>query len=139
VVYAASNAGTVYAVHAATGRSLWRLNIPGWKYHYLAVADGLVFAAVANADAGSLVALNASTGQRLWTAAVPGGPDLGPVPAGNVVYTGSNTGVLDAWQATTGNKVWSYHAGDLIGTKVVVAGGRAYFGSNDHKIYAVAT
>jgi outer membrane protein assembly factor BamB len=139
IVYAPSNAGTIYAVHAATGRPRWQQNIPGSQYLYLTVADGLVFAASASRDSGNLIAFNASTGQRLWTAPVPGGPDLGPVPAGNVVYTGSNTGVLDAWQATTGNKLWSYRAGDSIGTKVVVAGGRAYFGSNDHNVYAVAT
>jgi outer membrane protein assembly factor BamB len=59
--------------------------------------------------------------------------------AGHVVYSGSNNGVLDAWQANTGHHLWSYSGSNQpIASNMVVAGGVAYYGSNDHHVYAVA-
>jgi outer membrane protein assembly factor BamB len=34
--------------------------------------------------------------------------------------------------------LWSYHATDAVASNIAVAGGIVYFGSSDHRVYAVA-
>jgi outer membrane protein assembly factor BamB len=74
VVYASSGnkIPVLYAVHAATGRGLWRRSLGVSEFPaYLAVADGVVFAGLTRINgapglnAGDLSALDAATGQRL--------------------------------------------------------------------------
>ena len=147
VVYVSSsnNPPTLYAVGAARGHELWQQTLdasdnPTW----LAVADGVLFVGDSDNEgtAGYVAARNAASGVQLWKAPVTGG--VFPVAVtGNVVYSGSNNGVLDAWQANTGNHVWSYGAApgpvdNAIASNLVVAGGAVYFGSNNHYVYAVA-
>jgi outer membrane protein assembly factor BamB len=140
VVFAGGDAGkgSVFAVNAATGNTLWRTDLGKSSFPaYLASTDGVVFAGLLRSlqasgqDGDGLYALNAATGKQLWSVPVSGGVNAGPVAASGVVYTGSEDGVLDAWQATTGNKLWSYTAPDPIGSLVVVAG-RVYFGAGDY-------
>jgi outer membrane protein assembly factor BamB len=134
-----------YAVSAESGHVLWQHSFgPAQFPAYLALAGGIVFAAVtrddrsSGLDAGDLVALDAKTGRQQWKVQVAGAVNLGPTVAGGVVYTGSNNGVLDAWQASTGRHLWGFHASDAVRSYVTVAGGAAFFGTVDHKVYAVA-
>jgi outer membrane protein assembly factor BamB len=136
--------GAVFAVNAATGKTLWQRDLAATANPaYLAAGNGVVFAGLlrnpqsAGPDAGGLYALNGATGRPLWSVPVAGGVNLAPVLAGDAVYTGSGNGVLDAWQASTGNKLWSYSAPRAIGSNLEVAGSRVYFSAGDY-VYAVA-
>jgi len=108
-------------------------------------AAGLVFVGVVRADnaaspaASELCALNAATGQPLWQIPVTGAAWSATPGAGNAIYTGNNAGVLDAWQVTTGNHLWSYRAAGALDGNIAVAGGIAYVGSSNHRVYAVTT
>ena len=111
---------------------------------WLAVSAGILFIGDTSngQNAGYLAARNAATGQQLWKNQVTGGVFPVAVSAGNVVYSGSNAGVLDAWQANTGNHLWGFTAApgsvdNDIASNLVVTDGVAYFGSNDHYVYAV--
>ena len=148
LVYACSSehAPVAYAVGAGSGQVRWHYSFGPAQYPaYLALAGGIIFAAVTRDDrvsgpgAGDLIALDAATGRPRWKVQVAGAVNLGPTPAGTVVYTGSNNGVLDAWQAGTGRHLWGFHASDAVLTYVAVAGGAAYFGTADRQVYAVAT
>jgi outer membrane protein assembly factor BamB len=147
LIYACSSnhSPAVYAVSADSGQVIGHHSLGPAQYPaYLALAGGMIFAAVTRDDrlsgpgAGDLIALDAKTGRQRWKVQVAGAVNLGPTPVGNVVYTGSNNGVLDAWQAGTGRHLWSFHASDAVLTYVAVAGHTAYFGTVDHKVYAVA-
>jgi outer membrane protein assembly factor BamB len=147
MVYACSgdHPPAVYAVSAGSGHVIGHHSFGPAQYPaYLALAGGMIFAAVTRDDrlsgpgAGDLIALDAKTGRQRWKVQVAGAVNLGPTPVGNVVYTGSNNGVLDAWQAGTGRHLWGFHASDAVLTYVAVAGHIAYFGTVDHKVYAVA-
>jgi outer membrane protein assembly factor BamB len=133
-----------YAFEASTGRALWQHPLgAGMTSFGGSVSTGVVFAGLiresgsSSPDAGELVALNATTGVQLWQAPVAGGIQSIDAHDGNVVYTGSGSGLLDAWQANTGNHEWSYRAAGAINTIVPVAGGIAYFGAADRRVYAV--
>jgi outer membrane protein assembly factor BamB len=164
-VYATTSDGEIIAYRAADGTRRWRAALGkdvtfgggpvvagnglvyacSSEHAPVALAGGIIFAAVTRDDrvsgpgAGDLIALDAATGRPRWKVQVAGAVNLGPTPAGTVVYTGSNNGVLDAWQAGTGRHLWGFHASDAVLTYVAVAGGAAYFGTADRKVYAVAT
>jgi outer membrane protein assembly factor BamB len=134
----------VYAFEARTGRQLWQHPVgvapysAGWD-----VGSGLFFGLVdrslitSKVYVSEMFALNAATGQQVWN--VPLAAELYAVTAGpnNAIYTSSGTGAFDAWQADTGNHLWTYRAAGTLDTLIVLHGGVAYFGSTDHRIYAV--
>ena len=131
----------LYAIHAATGGQLWKRPL-GTEDDatWLVVSEGVLFVGdTTGQSAGYLSARDAATGGQLWKKPVTGGVFPVAVTAGNVVYSGSNNGVLDAWRASTGQHLWSYSGSAApIASNMVVAGGVVYFGSNDHHVYAVA-
>jgi outer membrane protein assembly factor BamB len=135
----------LYAIHAGTGGQLWKRPL-GTEDDatWLAVSDGVLFVGdTTGQSAGYLSARHAASGGLLWKKPVTGGVFPVAVTTGNVVYTGSNNGVLDAWQAGTGHHLWSFDAApgqvnNAIASNLVVSGGAVYFGSNDQYVYAVA-
>jgi outer membrane protein assembly factor BamB len=144
VVYTCSSnhPPVLYAVRTAAHSELWQHSLgPSDDVVLLAVSDGVLFAGDTGGgpNGGYLGAWHAATGKQLWKAQVTGGVFPVAATAGNVVYSGSNNGVLDAWQANTGHHLWSYSGSNQpIASNMVVAGGVAYYGSNDHHVYAVA-
>jgi outer membrane protein assembly factor BamB len=151
VVYVSSgydkrdNAGPVlYALQARTGHQLWQHPLGASLYSAgFDVYQGVVFACVVHnatspkLGAGDLLALNAATGQPLWNFPVAGAINTITAGPGNVIYTGNTQGTLDVWHANTGNHLWSHRAAGTI-SHIGVRGGVVYFGSTDHRVYAVA-
>jgi outer membrane protein assembly factor BamB len=136
----------LYAIRAGTGQVLWQRPLGTGLSSFIAgFAAGLVFVGVVHAEnasspaASELFALNAATGQPLWQIPVTGGEWSATPGSGNMIYTGNNVGVVDAWQVTTGNHLWSYRAAGALNGNIAVAGGIAYVGSSNHRVYAVTT
>jgi outer membrane protein assembly factor BamB len=136
----------LYAIRAGTGQVLWQRPLGTGLNSFIAgFAAGLVFVGVVHAEnasspaASELFALNAATGQPLWQLPVTGDDWSATPGTGNAVYTGNNVGVVDAWQVTTGNHLWSYRAAGALNGNIAVAGGIAYAGSSNHRVYAVTT
>jgi outer membrane protein assembly factor BamB len=153
IVYASNNRTkrssanpVLYAVQAGTGHGLWQQPLGTALSSFVAgVQAGLVFVGVireaspSSPGASELFALNAATGQPLWQIPVTGDGWSATPGSGNVIYTGNGIGVLDAWQVTTGNHLWSYRAAGSLSGNIAVAGGIAYAGSSNGRVYAVAT
>lgn len=104
-----------------------------------AAADGVVYAAVINAPStfrpdedayigaelgqvpGTMVAVDATDGKVLWSTAIDGDPLGGTTVAGDLVFTGTQTGLLLAFDRATGEEVWRKQApGGLNGWPAVV-------------------
>jgi len=61
-----------------------------------------------------------------------------PVVSGDLVLVGSSDGNLYAFDVTDLSQRWAIPTGDKVWSAPAVAGGVAYFGSLDHKLYAVS-
>jgi len=97
------------------------LTPPAW-------ADGVVYAAVVNAPselspdvpsyigtelgkmAGTMVAVDAADGKVLWSSDIDGDPLGGTTVMGDLVLTGTQSGLLIAFDRTSGAEVWRQQA-----------------------------
>ena len=61
----------------------------------------------------------------------------GPILGSGVLYVGSDDGYLYAIDISTGTLRWRYRTGGPIRSRIVTAGGLVYFGSLDHRVYAL--
>lgn len=106
IVYALSNAGTegtLYALSALNGASLWRVARPVPMSTTPALAHGVVYAAWAD---GLIAALSARDGARRWSYRAGGQLDTALATAGGVVYATCEDQHLYALDARTGQLLW---------------------------------
>lgn len=129
-VYAVGALGSLYALQAATGHEVYRVQVlrsgdsPATN---LVMSGGTLYL---GAKSGPLYALNPASGKLKW-AAQPGNGSLGadPVIADGMVYFTDSDAVLQAVNASTGKRVWAYHTGGKPAAGPAVAGGFVYVGS----------
>jgi outer membrane protein assembly factor BamB len=139
-IYTGTDAGTVYAVDAATGAVRWSAPAGAGVVASPALAGGTLFVPTADGD---LVALDAVTGDVLWSAATGAGQTVQPAVAGGVVFTGSSDGSLHAFAAAgcgaaTCPALWSESTGSSITGAPAVSGGRLYVGTQDGRVVSYA-
>ena len=135
-VFVGSRDGFLYALEAATGRRLWRVDHQmSWINTSPAVDEGVVYAG--SSDAHFLQALDAGTGRQLWRLDTDGAVWSSPAVAGGLVYVGDGSGTLYAADRRTGQERWRYRAGRRILSSPVVAGGVLYLGNDDGGVYAI--
>ena len=133
-VFGSSWQGTA-AFDAATGALLWRNSsaLDGG----LTVANGVVLGGVylPGADHTTLGALDVRTGALLWAT---GASPYGAAVSGNLVLTNSN-GYLSGADIRTGEVVWQQFVPGSVGyNRPVVAGGRIYVQTDDHRVQTIA-
>lgn len=127
----ASGSMDVYAVHAITGRLIWK-GTGGSTVTFLAAGGAYVYASLVSGAA----ALRASDGSVAWQSSdVPTSKVL--AVAGASVIVGGN-GALYSVDANTGALIWSYQAGGLV-TAIALSGGVAYVAYEDAHVRAVHT
>ena len=94
---------------------------------------------------GLVLAIQASTGRVLWERRFAGCVAASPAVGNGIVYVGfmdpppcrgSAPSFLSALDARTGKTLWRFRCG-VVETPPLLAGGRLYFGSWDHRVYAV--
>jgi outer membrane protein assembly factor BamB len=94
---------------------------------------------------GLVLAVQASTGRVLWHRQFSGCVAASPAVGHGVVYlgfmdpppcTGTAPSFVAALDARSGRTLWRFRAG-VVETPPLLAGGRVYFGSWDHRVYAV--
>jgi outer membrane protein assembly factor BamB len=146
VVYVGTQYGTVFAVDAQTGATLWVTSFNTVRSPYSglgiaisaspAIADGVVY--VGSAD-GTLHALDATTGANHWDTAIDRFALSSVVVADGMVYVVSN-GALHAVDAQSGEQHWQIELGNNANGSVVVAGGLVFVGmvTEDGKTALVA-
>ncbi len=94
---------------------------------------------------GLVLSVQAATGRVLWKRQFAGCVAASPAVGNGVVYVGfmnpppcrgTAPSFLAALNARTGRTLWRFRAG-VVETPPLLAGGRVYFGSWDHRVYAV--
>lgn len=101
-VFAASTAGTVVALDAATGRDVWRVNL-GQPLDAGVGADGQTAAVITqNHD---LVSLH--DGQERWRVRLPARSFTAPLVAGERVFVLSADRTVRAFDGRTGARLWA--------------------------------
>jgi outer membrane protein assembly factor BamB len=94
---------------------------------------------------GLVLAVDAATGRLLWERRFAGCVAASPAVGNGVVYLGfmdpppcrgTAPSFLAAFDARDGKTLWRFRAG-VVETPPLLAEGRVYFGSWDHRVYAV--
>jgi outer membrane protein assembly factor BamB len=94
---------------------------------------------------GLVLAVDASTGRVVWKRQFAGCVAASPAIGNGIVYLGfmdpppcrgTAPSFLAALDTRTGRTLWRFRAG-VVETPPLLAGGRVYFGSWDHRVYAV--
>jgi outer membrane protein assembly factor BamB len=111
VAYTGSQAGTLYAVRAHDGRTLWTWHTPDSAAITSAPAiDASANVAFVGAADGTLYAVHtagSAAGTLAWSAPVGTGTVESPVLDGANVYAASTGGALSAFSESAGTKLWS--------------------------------
>jgi outer membrane protein assembly factor BamB len=108
-VYVATGYGQVLALEAATGKPLWRVDVPAPVHSAPTVADGRIFVITVENE---LDVLAAEDGRKLWThngLPEPAGLIGGAAPAvsGDVVIVPYSSGEVYALRIENGRPLWS--------------------------------
>jgi len=128
---------SVIALNQTTGGLIWSFPTPGGSNATSpAINNGVVYFGTG----GRIVyALNATTGAQIWTRTTGGAVTSSPAIAlgSNSLYVGSNDRYLYALNLVTGAVLWRYLTGGQVSSSPAVANGRVFFGSKDHRVYAL--
>lgn len=132
--------GAVWRLDAATGKTIWRRNLPDAVLTASAVQGGKVYAGCRD---GRLYALDAATGKPVWSADCGGPVVASPaLDAARVFAAGGNGRVL-ALDLRTGAPAWSL---DVAGgadrdvklfSSPALANGRLYLGTSKEKFLCI--
>lgn len=160
--YVGSENYSFYALELHSGRAVWEFPTHDRIKGGAALANGVV---VFGSYDGHLYALRAATHELVWefpaaatlegAAAVAVATDTGgvvpaalpappkafsyarPAVGEGLVLAGNLDGYLYALDQQTGALRWRFKTGDGITSSPLLEGGTLYFGSNDHKVYAL--
>ena len=132
--YVGSFSGTVYALNAATGSTIWSFPTTDAVWSSPTVSDGKVFV---GSNDWYVYALNAATGQKIWDFKTGGGVFSSPTVLGSIVYVGSTDNNMYALDANTGAKIWNYSTGGQIRSSAAIVDGVIYFGAQNGNFYAL--
>jgi outer membrane protein assembly factor BamB len=113
--YAATRAGTVLALDAATGDEAWRFRAAGAVGTTAAVLDDLVLVSAQSRSTGSstLHAVDAQSGQEEWRFSPPSTQPAVATSAAvgdGLVYAGLSDGAVHALDLRTGDERWAERA-----------------------------
>jgi outer membrane protein assembly factor BamB len=107
MLYVGCRDSRLYALDAISGKKIWdRFNEFAWVSSTPIVSGDKVI--YTTGDSRSLVALNKFTGDSIYQTPAPGWIFSSPSIAGNQIYFGDNSGVLNAMDLATGKKSWTY-------------------------------
>lgn len=123
--------GTMYAVDAAAGTTLWSYQSGGPIFHTAAMDATKVYF---GSQDGRLYAVNLSDGSLAWTYDTGKAIHTAPALVGANIYVGNSSGKLVCVD-TSGNFQWSYDSGYPIETSCAVADGKVFFGNEG--LYAI--
>jgi outer membrane protein assembly factor BamB len=141
VFFGSGHSGTAaYAVDAASGDQIWKLDTTGSVTTAPAVADGVVFVGDVK-RAANIHAVHAQDKTEKWQVSLGGGGiRTAPVIAdGRVLLSPVHSGQIHALDAATGEEQWQFDTGSSVRrpSAISVAHGHVYAGNQDGIIYAI--
>ena len=144
VIYTGSMDGTLLALDADSGQSIWEFSsLVGEDRRHAFYGDPVVVGDMVYAAGydGHLYALSRTDGSKIWD--VPVGETRehlvgGPGHGDGVLVVGSSDGSVYAFAADNGSELWSFDTGSMVWTTPLVDEGMVYFGSLDKNIYALS-
>jgi outer membrane protein assembly factor BamB len=133
-LYVGSNAGSVYALNASSGRKLWSFTAGGAVDSSPAVANGIVYFGSFDQR---VYAVRASDGALVWSFNTKGRVESSPDVVNGVVYIGSDSGNVYALDARTGATLWKFAAGSSADAPLAVVNGVVYVSTFAVSLYAL--
>ncbi len=137
MVFVSSNAGTYYAVNAATGNT-------EWTYNNTASEEFILCSTVYNGgrlflvDKFSIVCVNAKNGSRIWNAYLGDELYVSPSYADEKLYVVTDQRHIFVLNATSGEKLSFFTTGSNSWSAPTIYEGRVYAGNNDWNVYCLA-
>lgn len=149
-LYFSTNAGSLTAISATTGKRAWIYHAhrcvaatPAIGLH----AHGTVYETFLNQPPcnvvsgghgrqGKLIAFSAGHGQVRWQQSI-GPSESSPLLLGARIYIGDWNGDVWSFNANDGHVVWHKHLGGAIKGAIAYAGGLLYAGSYDGHVYCL--
>ncbi len=135
-IYVATDAGTLYAIDAATGAVQWTAAMGAAVRDVPALADDWLYVPLSTGDVHVLPVdgCGAPTCAPTWVASTGGVVRSQPAVAGGVLYAGTEAGEVRAFPAdgcgaSTCEPVWSSDLGSTVDASPIVTGGRLIVGA----------
>jgi outer membrane protein assembly factor BamB len=143
VAYVGTDAGTLWAIDAATGAVLWTSSVGAAVTADPSLAYSTLFVPTASGRLAALPAggCGAPTCAPAWTAETGSSIDVQAAVAGGVVFTGSADGTVRAFDAAgcgaaVCTATWSGATGSAITGAPAVSNGRLFVGTADGRLIA---
>ncbi len=136
-LYVGLDVKQLVVLNQVTGSRVWFFNTPaGSNATTPAIYNNIVYFGTG----GKIVyALNAITGAQIWATTMGGAVTSAPALSlgSRTLYVGCNDRYLYALNMTSGAVLWKYLSGGQISSSPSVANDQVFFGSKDHKVYAL--
>jgi outer membrane protein assembly factor BamB len=124
---------------------LWTVTAGAYIEFPASVADGRVYVAQ---ERGRVFAIDGATGQVLWSRQYPSCAASSPLVRGRLIFMAllprpcpygprDVAGLVVGLDGKTGREVWRFTGSGPSESSLLSVGGLLYFGSWDHKVYAV--
>jgi outer membrane protein assembly factor BamB len=134
-VFVADGSGTVAALDAATGRTLWE-HATGSPARGAPAMLGDLF--ILGTDAGHVIALSTADGAPAWDQAIGSAPISASVlEADGRVYVGNADGTFVALDGRTGARLWTADVGGPVTRGAALADGVVYVGAKGGRFSAL--
>lgn len=133
-VYVGTWAGTILALDAATGATIWSYDAGAAVKGSLSLWDGRVYVGTYG---GEVLALDASNGGLAWQESGYGELYSSPALADGRLVIGSLDGDVDALDAADGHLLWQDRTGGYVYASPALADGLVLIGSYDQHFYAL--
>lgn len=140
-IHVATNAGTLYAIDAATGAVQWSAAMGAPVLHAPALTGEWLYVPLSTGDVHVLPVdgCGAATCAPAWVASTGGVVGAQPSVAGGVLYVGTEAGQVwafaaDGCAAATCEPVWSYDLGSPVRASAIVTEGRLLVGTSGGRL-----
>jgi len=134
-VYVADGSGTVAALDAATGRTLWEHPTGSPARGAPALLGDLL---ILGTDAGEVIALWTADGTPAWDQAVGSAPIMASIlEADGRIYVGNEDGTFVALDGRTGARLWTVDVGGSVTRGAALADGVVYVGATGGRFSAL--
>jgi outer membrane protein assembly factor BamB len=125
--------GVLQALHAPTGRAVWRVPLAGPVSAPLVARSGWVIAAL---ESGEVLAVRGTDGTEVWRQTFGAAVVTAPAIDGDRLYLPGADGLVRAVAVSSGTAIWTQALGGSI-VSIAPLGARVYVGSTDNYFYCL--